>query len=87
MLGSLNDFHQGKCVIPLALNVPGQPVALASGYDARGNSAQMSVSLQGQVLPTADADSQVVASLSTTVIAETTQEIMIHGAKSLSVRH
>ena len=87
MLGSLNDFHQGKCVIPLALNVPGQPVALASGYDARGNSAQMSVSIQGQVLPTADADSQVVASLSTTVIAETTQEIMIHGAKSLSVRH
>ena len=85
MITSLTDLNDGKCVIPLQLQMPGQSVHVQSGYNSRGNNTQFSISLQGQVVPTADADSQVTAAISTLVVVETTATMMIAGAKQISV--
>ena len=59
MITSMTDFNDGKAIFPLQLSMPGQPVNLMSGYNSRGNNTQFSVSLQGQVVPTASADEQI----------------------------
>ena len=85
MITGLTDFNDGKCVIPLQLQMPGQPVNLQTGYNSRGNNTQFSVSLQGQVVPAADADAQVTAAISTLVVVETTAQMRIAGAKQISI--
>jgi hypothetical protein len=45
------------------------------------------VSLQGQVVPAADADAQVTAAISTMVICETTAQIRLEGMQSVSVAY
>ena len=87
MVSSLPDFNDGKAVFPLQLCMPGQPINVATGYNSRGNNTQFSVSLTGQTLPTADADAQVTAAISTLVVVETTAQLRIGGAKQISVAY
>ena len=87
MITSLTDWNVGKAIIPLQLSMPGQPVNVKSGYNSRGNNTQFSVSLQGQVIPTADADAQVTTALSTLVICETTAEMRIGGARQIAIAY
>ena len=87
MITSLTDWNVGKAIIPLQLSMPGQPVNVKSGYNSRGNNTQFSVSLQGQVVPAANAASQVSAAISTLVIVETTCELRIAGAKMVAVAY
>ena len=85
MITGLTDWNVGKGIIPLQLQMPGQPVNLQTGYNSRGNNTQFSISLQGQVVPTAAADSQVTAAISTLVVVETTAQMRIAGAKQISI--
>ncbi len=87
MITSLPDWNDGKAIVPLQLQMAGQPVHLQTGYNSRGNNTQFSVSLQGQVVPTADADTQVTASISTLVVVDTTAQLRIAGAKQVSVAY
>ena len=87
MITSLTDWNQGKALIPLQLCMPGQPIHVQSGYNSRGNNTQFSVSLQGQVVPAADADAQVTAAISSLVVVETTAQLRIAGAKQISVAY
>ena len=87
MITGLLDWNDGKAVIPLQLQMPGQTVHLMTGYNSRGNNTQFSVSLQGQVVPTADATTQVTAAISTLVVVETTAQLRIAGAKQISVAY
>ena len=87
MITGLDSWNGGKAVIPLQLCMPGQPVNVMSGYNSRGNNTQFSLSLQGQVPATANADSQVTASISTLVVVETTAQLRIAGSKQLAVAY
>jgi hypothetical protein len=87
MISSLQDFGDGKCILPVILNMPSNGVAVQSGYNSRGNNTQFSVSITGQTLPAANADSQVTAALSTLVIVETTAQLRIGGAKQVAVSY
>jgi hypothetical protein len=87
MVTGLTDWNVGKAVIPLQLSMPGQPVNVQAGYNSRGNNTQFSVSLQGQVVPAANADSQITAAISTLVVVETTAQLRIAGAKQISVAY
>ena len=87
MVSSLADFCDGKAIFPLILNMPGNPISVASGLNTKGSNTQFSVSLQGQTLPAANADSQTVAALSTYVLVETTATLHIHGQKSVSMQY
>jgi hypothetical protein len=87
MITGLIDWNDGKAIIPLQLQMPGQPVHLQTGYNSRGNNTQFSVSIQGQVIPTADANTQVTAAISTLVVVETTAQMRIAGAKQISISH
>ena len=85
MVTGLQDWNVGKGIIPLQLSMPGQPVNVMSGYNSRGNNTQFSVSLQGQVCPAANADSQVTAQISTLVVVETTAQLRVNGMKNVSI--
>jgi hypothetical protein len=87
MCTSLPDFNGGKAIIPLQLQMAGADVSLQTGYNSRGSNSQFSVSLQGQVVPAADADAQVTAAISTMVICETTAQIRLEGMQSVSVAY
>ena len=87
MVTSLTDWNQGKAIVPLQLQMPGQPVNVQSGYNSKGNNTQFSVSLQGQVVPTATADAQITAGLSTLVIVETTAQLRIAGSRQVAVAY
>jgi hypothetical protein len=87
MVSSLADFCDGKCVLPLVLNMPSNPIAVQSGYNSRGNNTQFSISISGQTLPAANADAQVTAALSTLVVVETTAQLKIAGAKQIAVSY
>ena len=87
MVTGLTDWNVWKAVIPLQLSMPGQPVNVQAGYNSRGNNTQFSVSLQGQVVPAANADSQITAAISTLVVVETTAQLRIAGAKQISVAY
>ena len=87
MLCSLSDWNNGKAIIPLQLQMPGQPVNVQSGYNSKGNNTQFSVSIQGQVVPTADAAAQITAALSTMVIVETTAQLRIAGSRQIAVAY
>ena len=87
MISSLTDWNTTKAIIPLQLTMPGQSQNVQAGYNSRGNNTQFSLSLQGQVVPAADADAQVTAALSTLVIVETTAQLRIAGAKQISVAY
>ena len=85
MISSLADFNDGKCILPLVLNMPSTGIAVMSGMSSRGNNTQFSISVTGQTLPAADAASQTTAALSTLVIVETTAQLRIGGALQIAV--
>jgi hypothetical protein len=85
MITSLRDWHDGKAIVGLQLSMPGQPKNVQSGYSSRGNNTQFSVNLSGQILPAADADTQISATISTYVLLETTAQIRISGARQISI--
>ena len=85
MVTGLNEFNNGKCIIPLILNMPGQGLNVASGMNTKGSNTHFSFDVKGQVAPTADATSQVSNQLSTLVIGETTAQMRIMGARSVTV--
>ena len=87
MITTLTDWNQGKAIVPLQLQMPGQPVNVQSGYHSKGNTTQFSVSLSGLTLPAANATTQVSAALSTLVIVETTAQLRIQGAKQCAVAY
>ena len=87
MICSLQDWNVGKCIVPLQMCMPGQPINLMSGYNSRGNNTQFSVSIAGQDVPAANAASQVTDQVSSMVICETTAQLLIAGAKQISVAY
>ena len=84
MVTSLTHFNQGACVIPLVLNMPGQALNVASGYNSKGSSTQMSLEVSGQTPPTVSADTGTTAALSTFVVVETTAQMRISGNRHRS---
>jgi hypothetical protein len=87
MISSLADFYDGKFVIPLILSKPDEPIQVQSGLNSRGNNTQMSIDISGLTIPAANANSQVLDSISTLVIAETTSQLRISGMFQVSVSH
>ena len=84
MASSLQDYNDSKAVFPLCLNYPGAGgVAVQSGFSSRGSQSQMTFSIKGLTLPTADADSQTTAALSTYVLCETTATLVINAMRSV----
>ena len=73
------------CVIPLILNLPGQDLNVASGYNTKGGNVSFSFEASGQTPPTADAGTQATGQISTFVVAETTATLRIMGQKSVAV--
>ena len=82
---SLASFNQGMCVIPLVLNLPGQDLNVASGYNCKGGNVSFSFEVSGQVPSTATDATQATAAISTFVVAETTAQMRIMGQKSVAV--
>jgi len=87
MITGLQDFNIGKCILPLSLNCPSNPISVQSGYNSRGNNTQFSLSVTGQTLPAADPAAQITAALSTLVVVETTAQLLIGGFKQVSVQY
>ena len=87
MICSLEDLNVGKCIIPLQLCLAGQPVQLQSGYNSRGNNSQFTFSVSGQTAPVANAAAQTSDAISTMVIVETTAQLLVAGAKQISVAY
>jgi hypothetical protein len=87
MITSLQDWNNGKAIVPLQLSMPGQPVNVMAGYNSRGNNTQFSVSISGQTMPAANVDAQISGRISTLVIVETTAQLRISGAKQVSVSY
>lgn len=85
MVTSLAKFNQGMCVIPLVLNLPGQDLNVASGYNCKGGNVSFSFEVSGQTPPTALAAAQTTDQISTFVVAETTAQCRIMGQKSVAV--
>ena len=87
MCTSLADFNDGKCVIPLQLSYPGVPLNVQSGYNSKGATSAFSIGISGQVIPAANAATQVTAAVSSLVIVEQTNQMRIAGAKSVTIAH
>lgn len=85
MITSLEHMQNGCCVIPLILNLPGQDLNVASGYSCKGGNVSFSFDVTGQTPPSVDADAQTTDAISTFVVAETTAQLRIMGARSCSV--
>ena len=85
MITSLAAFNQGMCVIPLILNLPGQDLNVASGYNCKGGNVSFSLEVSGQSPPSTDADAQTTDAISTFVVAETSAQLRILGQKSVAV--
>ena len=86
MVTGLAEFNQGKCIIPLILNMPGQGIHVASGYNCKGSNTQFSLDMKGQVVPTPGPNTtQATNQISTLVVAETTAQMRIMGARSVTV--
>ena len=85
MVTSLAKFNQGMCVIPLVLNLPGQDLNVASGYNCRGGNISFSLEVSGQTVPSASATTQALGSIATFVVCETTATLRILGQKSVAV--
>ena len=85
MVTGLPEFNNGKCILPLVLNMPGQSLNVASGYNTKGSNTSFSLEVKGQVPPTAAAASGATASISTFVVAETSAQMRIMGARSVTV--
>ena len=85
LITSLAKFNQGMCVIPLVLNLPGQDLNVASGYNCKGGNVSFSFEVSGQTPPTASDSSQATDQISTFVLVETTAQMRILGQKSVAV--
>ena len=87
MVTSLTHYQNGMCVIPLVLNMPGQPLHVTSGYDSRGNSTQIEFIVKGQTPPTADPATGTTAAISTMVVLESTCQMRISAGRQVSVQY
>ena len=85
MVTSLTKFNNGMCVIPLILNLPGQDLNVASGYNCRGGNVSFSFEVSGQTVPEPKTADQISDQISTFVLAETTAQMRIMGQKSVAV--
>ena len=85
MVTSLTHYQNGNFIIPLILNVPSAGPGTMTGFNSRGGNSTFNISIQGQVVPTADANAQTTNQITTTVIAETTSELRISSGKSILV--
>jgi len=85
MVTSLTHYQNGNFIIPLILNVPSAGPGTMTGFNSRGGNSTFNFSIQGQVVPTADANAQTTNQITTTVIAETTSELRISSGKSILV--
>ena len=85
MVTSLAKFNQGMCVIPLVLNLPGQDLNVASGYNCKGGNVSFSFEVSGQTPPNAADATQATNAISTFVVVETTAQLRIMGQKSVAV--
>ena len=57
---------------------------MSSGYNTKGANTQISFEIKGQTVPAANAGTQTSDQISTLVIAETTAQLRIMGAKSVT---
>ena len=87
MITSLHDFQKGKAIFPCVLKNCESIKNVRSGYDARGSNSSITVSIRGQVMPTADADEQIPDSISTLVIAECSQVMHINGGRQITIEY
>ena len=67
---SRQQFNTSHGVFTLVCNCPDEPISLASGYDMRGQNAQIQFQVQGQSIPSSK-------SYQCFVTAEVTQEIRV----------
>ena len=82
---SLQQYNDGMFVLPLTLCHPVEELHTQSGYNSKGINTQLTLEVQGQTPPTADADHQTTASISTYVLAETTAQLRIGLGRNIGV--
>ena len=82
---SLQQYNDGMFVLPLTLCHPGEDLHTQSGYNSKGINTQLTLEVQGQTPPTADAGAQTTASISTYVLAETSAQLRIAIGKNIGV--
>ena len=87
MVTSLHDFQKGKAIFPCVLKNCESVKNVRSGYDARGSNSSITVQLRGQVMPSANAGNQIPASISTLVIAESSQVMHINGGRQITIEY
>ena len=85
MITSLQHFNQGTFILPLILNMPGQSINVASGYNSKGSNTTFSLEVSGQTMPSVSATAQTTAAISTFVVVETTAQLRISGSRQCSV--
>ena len=64
---------------------PGEDLHTQSGYNSKGINTQLTLEVQGQTPPTADAGAQTTASISTYVLAETSAQLRIAIGRNIGV--
>jgi hypothetical protein len=82
---SLQQYSDGMFVLPLTLCHPGEDLHTQSGYNSKGINTQLTLEVQGQTPPTADAGAQTTANISTYVLAETTCQLRIGIGRNIGV--
>ena len=82
---SLHQYNDGMFVLQLTLCHPGEDLHTQTGYNSKGINTQLTLEVQGQTPPTADADHQTTASISTYVLAETSAQLRIAIGKNIGV--
>ena len=87
MVTSLDEYQNGKCVIPLILNLPGQALNIRSGFNSRGAQTNMEFEVKGLTPLTPDANSQTVGEISTFIAVQTTAQLRIAGSRQVATDH
>jgi hypothetical protein len=82
---SLQQYNDGMFVLPLTLCHPGEDLHTQTGYNSKGINTQLTLEVQGQTPPIADAGAQTTASISTYVLAETSAQLRIAIGKNIGV--
>ena len=85
LVTSLAHFHDGAFVLPISLDLPGEPTSAIASYDSRGINTMLNLAITGQVPPTANVAAQTTATLSSFIAVETVATLRIGLGKSLSV--
>ena len=87
MQTSIQSFNDGLFVCPLTLSHPAGNMVGQMGYDSRGVTSQMEFKFLGMDVPTADAATQEVGSVSAFTVVQVTSELRLSLGREVVVAH